>query len=355
MSGCAWRSSVCGTRVPCAGRSRGSRRESGARGFLVTRRARLGQNGPSLVMAAPLPSSFVRPLALGLLAIGSCAVGPARPPAPEPPTPALTVTHAARALQPGEVVLIEVRADAPLAAVTGSAFDRDLPFFRTAAGVWRALVGVDVARAPGEHEVAIRARSETGGSATAAHVLAVEAKTFPERRLRVAPKFVTPPPAARARIERERARLAEVYASSAGDVLWADPFVTPVEGAVASGFGRRSVFNNEPREPHGGADLASPTGTPVRATNAGRVALAGDLYFSGGTVVLDHGLGLFSLYAHLSRIDVREGDLVDRGGRVGAVGATGRVTGPHLHWGIRLHGARVDPFSLVSLLEMAGG
>jgi murein DD-endopeptidase MepM/ murein hydrolase activator NlpD len=109
------------------------------------------------------------------------------------------------------------------------------------------------------------------------------------------------------------------------------------------------VFNGKPRSSHEGADLAAPAGAPVAAPGPGRVALAEELYFSGGTVILDHGAGLFTMYFHLSRIDVKAGEDVDSGGRIGAVGATGRATGPHLHWGARLNRARINPLGLLKL------
>jgi len=114
--------------------------------------------------------------------------------------------------------------------------------------------------------------------------------------------------------------------------------------------GVRRVFNGQPRQPHAGADLLSPAGTPILAPSDGRVVLARDLYFTGNTVVIDHGLGLFSLFAHLSTIGVHAGDTVPGGATIGLVGATGRVTGPHLHWAMRLNGARVDPLSVLALL-----
>jgi murein DD-endopeptidase MepM/ murein hydrolase activator NlpD len=120
-----------------------------------------------------------------------------------------------------------------------------------------------------------------------------------------------------------------------------------------SRFGTRSIFNGKPRNAHGGADFLSPAGTPIHAPNAGRVVIARDLYFSGNTVVIDHGLGLFSMLAHLSAIDVREGQMVGADQILGRVGATGRVTGPHLHWAVRANGARVDPLSLLALLGTA--
>jgi murein DD-endopeptidase MepM/ murein hydrolase activator NlpD len=132
--------------------------------------------------------------------------------------------------------------------------------------------------------------------------------------------------------------------------LWTGAFVRPVEAPANSAFGTRSILNGQPRSAHGGADFSSPAGTPVRAANAGRVMLAGDLYYTGGTVVIDHGLGVVSLFAHLSAIDAREGATVAAGEVVGRVGATGRVTGAHLHWTVRVGGARVDPLSLLAML-----
>src|SRR5439155_9005000 len=128
----------------------------------------------------------------------------------------------------------------------------------------------------------------------------------------------------------------------------------PVAEPANSAFGTRSVFNGKPRNAHSGADFLSPAGTPIHAPNAGRIAVARSLYFSGNTVIIDHGLGLFSLLAHLSAIDVREGDQVEAGQVLGRVGATGRVTGPHLHWAVRAGDARVDPLALLALLGRPG-
>jgi len=153
-----------------------------------------------------------------------------------------------------------------------------------------------------------------------------------------------------ARIRDEAAFIRDVSGHSAADRLWSSPFVRPVREAANSRFGTRSVFNGQARRPHGGADFLSGAGTPVHAPNAGRVVAARDLFFTGNTVIIDHGVGLFSMLAHLSSIDVREGDAVTSRQILGKVGATGRVTGPHLHWAVRANGARIDPLSVISLL-----
>src|SRR5206468_5979781 len=175
--------------------------------------------------------------------------------------------------------------------------------------------------------------------------LTVKPRLFPTRRLSVDPAFVNPPEAELKRIEAETGRLNAVWQSSSAERQWTAPFVRPVPQPANSRFGTRSVFNGEPRNPHGGADFPSPRGTPVRAPNAGRVVLADSLYFSGNTVILDHGLGLFSLLAHLSTLAVHQGDRVSAGQIIGRVGATGRVTGPHLDWAVRPNDARLGPIA----------
>jgi murein DD-endopeptidase MepM/ murein hydrolase activator NlpD len=152
------------------------------------------------------------------------------------------------------------------------------------------------------------------------------------------------------RILAEAARLRTVL-SSATDRTPMGPLQPPLPTAVNSNFGSRSIFNGQPRSPHAGVDFSGDVGTPILAPGSAIVALAEDLYFTGRTVILDHGQGLFSILAHLSEIGVAEGARVERGEAVGTLGATGRVTGPHLHWGVRLHGARVDPLSALSVLQ----
>jgi murein DD-endopeptidase MepM/ murein hydrolase activator NlpD len=144
--------------------------------------------------------------------------------------------------------------------------------------------------------------------------------------------------------------LRALYATVTPERLWRGAFARPVGGSEpGTGFGARRVINGQPRAPHTGTDYAAPTGTPVVATNAGRVALVADFFFPGRLVVLDHGLGVYSLYFHLDRIAVAEGDRVGRGQPIGTVGATGRATGPHLHFGVHSGGARIDPATLLGL------
>ena len=267
---------------------------------------------------------------------------------------ALTVAVTARAVQPGEVVRLDIASPRLVTGLTVRAFDKRIAAARLGESGWLALVGIDLDVAPGEYPVTIDATLDDGSPAGHVETLMVEAKKFPTRQLRVSPQFVTPPPSVQPRIDRERRQLGTPFRAIGPEPRWRGSFVQPIEASVVSGFGVRSVYNGEPRAPHNGADFASPTGTPVQAPGGGRVVLAESLYFTGWTVMIDHGLGLVSLLAHLSRIDVRVGTDVVAGDRVGLVGATGRVTGPHLHWTVRLQGARVDPLSVIAALQEGG-
>lgn len=242
---------------------------------------------------------------------------------------------------------ITVRTPVPLVSVRVHAFDQQIDAALVVPDTWGMLLGIDLDVLSGLYPVVVEAVTGSGLVVKESESVQIEPKEFPTRTLTVDPKFVTPPARVQARIEREAAMLRALFAQETPAASWPAPFVVPIDGVMVSGFGVRSVYNGEPRSPHGGADFASPTGTPVRAPSNGRVVLTGSLYYTGRTLVIDHGHGLYSLFAHLSRIRVAKDRRVRRGEVVGNVGATGRVTGPHLHWTVRLHGARVDPLSLV--------
>ena len=261
----------------------------------------------------------------------------------------ITIDTAYRTLAPGELVIVTITVEEPASSVRVTAFRKVIPTYKTEDGSWRALVGIDLDQRPGRYLV--EAEADLGSTVLRqSRALVVEPRKFPTRTLRVNPAFVNPSPAEMTRIRADQTFLADIYARPAPTRLWSAPFVRPVSGEANSSFGSRSVFNGEPRSPHGGTDFLSPAGTPIKAPNAGRVVCARDLYFTGNTVIIDHGLGMFSMLAHLSRIDVKEGDTVIPSQIVGLVGATGRVTGPHLHWALSLNGARVDPLSALALL-----
>lgn len=201
---------------------------------------------------------------------------------------------------------------------------------------WIAIVGIPLDVKPGVQHIALadgrRLSFEVGHKEYLAQHITLRDQ-----------QQVTPDPAHQRRIQRELAEQLEAYRTFSPrqpSNLYLD---RPVNGRLSSAFGLRRFFNGQERNPHSGLDFAVPTGTPIKAPAAGRVILVGDYFFNGKTVFLDHGQGLISMFCHLSVIDVKVGDEIARGGHVGKVGATGRATGPHLHWNVSLNNVRVDP------------
>ena len=274
-------------------------------------------------------------------------------------TSPLDVSAHARAFAPGELVRVVVRSPEPLAAA--SATFRGEPVVLVpgggadAAREWAGWFAIDLDSKPGPANVRGHATTTAGLAAEGLRRVEVVAKRFPVSELKVAPKFVNPPPESMERIAREKAILAKVYASRREVPLPRAAFVRPVAGESLGVFGARRVFNGEKRDPHPGIDLRAATGTVVSCAGPGVVTLAQDLYFSGNTVIVDHGAGLFTIYAHLSEIDVKEGQDVEAGTRLGLSGATGRVTGPHLHWGGKLGTRIFDPTALADPALFATG
>jgi murein DD-endopeptidase MepM/ murein hydrolase activator NlpD len=257
-------------------------------------------------------------------------------------------------IQPGDVLKLDIRPPDGITMVTARWSDRDVPLVRQADGTWRGLFGIDAEMAPGPKVLALRGTRPTGPAVEGTHTFDVAPKAVRTRRIRVNPKFVDPPKSAWPRIQEETELLNALFRKPPSpERLWTLNAVRPVEGVAVSGFGVRSVLNGQPRGPHNGLDLAAVTGTPVYAPTPAVVVYARPFYYSGNTVILDHGHGLFSTMAHLSVIDVKEGAPVTQGALLGKVGATGRVTGPHLHWAVRLHGDRVDPLKLIQALAPA--
>ena len=239
---------------------------------------------------------------------------------------------------PGGVVAVPVPA-----TVVEARFDDDAVLLYRR----HALVGLPLNAQPGRHQVIAR----DGDGRSMEVPFDIVGKDYPVQRLTIAnPRHVNPAPEDLQRIRRESARMHAAYAARttrAGDF---HPFLRPVAGTVSGAFGRRRILNGEPRNPHRGLDIAAATGTPIVAPAPGRVAVTGDFFFNGNTVLLDHGDGLVSLYCHLHEIQVREGERVARGEALGTVGATGRATGPHLHWTVALRGVMVDPVGFTETL-----
>jgi murein DD-endopeptidase MepM/ murein hydrolase activator NlpD len=265
--------------------------------------------------------------------------------------PELTVSLRSRTIQPGAVVRLQVACTCKASGQPAVArvFDREIPLVPIRDGAaWSGLIGIDVETAPGTYPVQVSAESGDAPPLTATYPLVVVTRHFPTRRLRVAPVYVEPPAAELERIAADTARLDALFKTTTGQSL-PGTFKVPVAAAPQPTFGARSIFNGQPRSPHAGTDFRASTGTPIVAPAAGIVVLTDDLFFTGRTVAIDHGLGLISVLAHMSKISVHVGDTVRPGDTVGQVGATGRATGPHLHWSVRLNGARVDPMALIAL------
>jgi len=261
----------------------------------------------------------------------------------------VAVEASARAFVQGEAVAFTVREAPEGTRVLVSFLDKTLELNKPGTENTIGFLGIDLAAKPGIYPWTIRTENESGHWEEARMGVMVEAGNFSVRRLRVAQEYVTPPASVQERIRREADLLAAIYAMPSPVWMGDGAFILPHGGRSADNFGERRIFNDVPRSPHTGLDIAAPMGDPVRASNAGRVVMASDLYFSGKTVIIDHGLGVFSLYCHFSKLLVKRTQMVAKGEAVGLIGSTGRSTGPHLHWGFRIYDSRVDPLSMTAL------
>jgi murein DD-endopeptidase MepM/ murein hydrolase activator NlpD len=259
----------------------------------------------------------------------------------------------------GEVVVFPLEAVAvspgkeSAAFVTGTFLGKPVACLKTKAG-WFAMIGIDFDQPTGTYPMEV----DWGENAERrTYPIAVIAAPFGVQTLTLPDKQVDLDPATLQRVEAEKMRFTALWDApvhvngGVGDTRprWIAPFIAPIAGQPGGTFGQRRMINGQPRHSHTGEDIAAPSGTPVAASNAGIVALVGDFFFNGHSVIIDHGAGLFTMYFHLLDVAVQPGATVARGDKIGRVGQSGRATGPHLHWGARLNGARVDPFSLLHL------
>ena len=237
---------------------------------------------------------------------------------------------------PGGVALVPLGAapEAPQASLAGV----PVLVIGSPAG-WTAVVGVALGAQPGIAQLQV----QHGAAPAAVQAFSIQPFRYAEQRLKVAPRHVDLSPENLARHQRERAHQATLIARFSTPLPATLRMQPPVAGPRSGSFGLRRVFNGQPRSPHSGMDIAAGTGVPVTAPLAGRVVDTGDYFFNGNTVWLDHGAGLLSMLCHLSAIGVQPGDELKAGDVLGAVGATGRVTGPHLHWSVSLNRVMVDP------------
>jgi hypothetical protein len=259
--------------------------------------------------------------------------------------PSVTVTPALVA--DGSPELIRVAAASDATSVDGEWLTRKIQFFQHGTE-WFALAGVDIEAPIGPSTLRITAHVN-GHPVDLTQTVEIHAAHYRTGTLTVESKFVEPPPEVQKEIEEESKFKAKVFASSSNVPLWQGDFRAPVPAQATDSFGTRRMFNGKLASIHKGADFHAAMGTPVHASNSGTVVIARPLYFEGNCVVIDHGLGLYTLSMHFSRIDVKEGQHVNTGDQLGLSGATGRVTGPHLHWAVRWQGAYLDPVKLLHL------
>jgi murein DD-endopeptidase MepM/ murein hydrolase activator NlpD len=260
-----------------------------------------------------------------------------------------------RVVKQGDVCMIRASGIASLKSIHGEFQGNKFPM---AAGVrygtYEGLLGIDLNTRPASYEIKIIATDRGDRVPSSRLLLKVRKVKFKTQKLSLPPSMVDLDPETLERANQEEKRMRALFQVFREERLWSGPFLRPVPGELSTVFGLRRIINGQLRSPHTGVDLKAEEGTPVLACNSGVVVLVDQLFFSGESVILDHGWGIYSMYFHLSEALANEGDRVSTGVMLGRVGSTGRSTGPHLHWGIRINGARVNPLSLLKLTEHLG-
>jgi murein DD-endopeptidase MepM/ murein hydrolase activator NlpD len=237
---------------------------------------------------------------------------------------------------PGGVALLTIaKADTPMPTVS---YDGARAWVQRSDETWIAIIGLPLSIQAGEHAISVKQNE-----ATRTQKFVVKSKRYPVQKLKLDKAMVDPPPAVMARIERESAHLKTMRAHWRDSDATSAAFVLPAVGRLSSRFGVARVLNGKPRSPHAGLDVAVGVGTPINAPADGVVLDAGDYYYCGKTMLIDHGNGLITMNCHLSEFIAKTGDIVKQGQRVALSGGTGRATGPHLHWSVFLNGVSVEP------------
>lgn len=233
--------------------------------------------------------------------------------------------------------------------VTAKWLDHDVTFSRGADNIWYALAGIPYETKPGTYDLAIAATILDGSVQRSVKQVAVHRANYKTSRLTLPQKYVTPPPETLKRIEAEKEIKQVAFSHLIASPEWSGKFVAPVAADITESYGTSRTLNGKLATVHRGTDFRAPLGTPIHASNAGEVVLARELYYEGNCIVIDHGLGFMTMYMHLSRFDVKEGDKVEKGQAIALSGGTGRVTGPHLHMAVRWSGEYLDPMKLIAI------
>ena len=261
----------------------------------------------------------------------------------------VTLKLSASISKQGSLLLAEVLGPKSLPKFTSEWDGQAIPLWREdeKSPILHGLIGVDVEKPPGQYEWMVSWPGPEAEAQSCNVKITVRAGKFPTERLKVEPQFVQPDPEQQKRAEEDQKKMRVIYDTVTPERLWNGKFLLPLKEVTTGGnFGRRRILNGQARSPHAGVDFPAPAGTSVFASQSGKVVLAENLYYSGNTVVIDHGYGIYTLYAHLSKINVQSEEMVKAGAEIGKVGATGRVTGPHLHWGLTIDHARVNAMQI---------
>jgi murein DD-endopeptidase MepM/ murein hydrolase activator NlpD len=256
-----------------------------------------------------------------------------------------------RDLVNGSPVLFRVKAPAGITALKGTWAERTLDFrFSSACQCWFAIAGIDLDTKPGKHTLELKGSTKDNAPLTESDEVLVHEKQYPLSTVTLPPAYVQPPPEVQARVEEEQALKKKLFGEMLPEAVWSGRFRPPVATGVSGGFGAVRVVNGVKGSPHQGTDFHAKVGTTVRASNAGKVFLARNLYFEGNCVMIDHGQGLATIYMHLSKIKVKEGQTVARGQIIALSGNSGRSTGPHLHFAVRWQGSYLDGKTLLTIV-----
>jgi len=273
---------------------------------------------------------------------------------PDPLAPAVSLSSADVAN--GQVMVLEInlRNFDPAAGDLKARFNQNvIALFQhpvKPAGIYCGLIGIPLSASPEKTIVELEWTGSRGRYATKVALQIVDGN-YKSETLRVEPGQITLSKKNLERVAREKKEIQRIYANSSNTRLWYGSFEKPLAGDTTSAFGTSRLFNGQHRSYHRGIDLRAGVGTPVKVSNFGVVRLARNLFYSGDIVIVDHGLGVFTNYAHLSKIEVMEGQYIARGDPIGLTGSTGRVSGPHLHWGVKVNGVYVDPMQFLTVIS----
>ena len=260
------------------------------------------------------------------------------------------VSFSSHDLKQGEVLLVNVDDISGISTLSGTMFNKPVNFYKNSTGKkYTALVGIDMDTQPDRYKLTLNLEDRKGKKTMKGYRIRVKPANFGTQKLTLPPSKVTLDEETLKKVEIEKEKIGKVWDIFTEGRLWDGKFIPPVAGNMSDNFGLRRIINGEQKSPHTGFDVDASEGAPVQASNSGRAIFTDDQFFSGKTLIRGHGLGLFTMYFHLSEILVTDGANVKKGEVIAKVGKTGRATGPHLHWGVRLNGARINPLSLINL------